>query len=329
VHPENDSRLGQPLCGDCYDYAAAAWFNYYASAELWRRFTTYLPRALATSLGLSERRLRELVRVQYAKVAEFQRRGVVHFHAVLRIDGPAVGDSDDPYPPPLLDVPVDILASAVRDAVHAVAYRVPAWTVERPGIVLRFGRQIDVSPIRHDDQLAAGAVTPAKVAAYIAKYATKAADDFGLGPRLADVADLTLRPDISAHVRRHVETVHELSRVQPRMGRWLHMLGFPGHFATKSRAFSTTLGALRGERRAHRLRAAESRRRQCDPGPVEELLDAEAQDASTLVIGIWHFAGLGYRTTGDAELAAAAAARARERARPPSGVLPVAAGRRS
>jgi hypothetical protein len=29
------------------------------------------------------------VRVSYAKVAEYQRRGVFHFHAVIRLDGPA------------------------------------------------------------------------------------------------------------------------------------------------------------------------------------------------------------------------------------------------
>jgi hypothetical protein len=29
------------------------------------------------------------VRVPFAKVAEYQRRGVVHFHAIIRLDGPA------------------------------------------------------------------------------------------------------------------------------------------------------------------------------------------------------------------------------------------------
>ena len=34
------------MCGDCYDYEAAVLFNLHA-ADLWRRFTTYLPRHLA------------------------------------------------------------------------------------------------------------------------------------------------------------------------------------------------------------------------------------------------------------------------------------------
>ena len=45
-HVEGDPRLGRPMCGDCYDYQAAVLFNAYAG-DLWRRFTTYLPRRLA------------------------------------------------------------------------------------------------------------------------------------------------------------------------------------------------------------------------------------------------------------------------------------------
>ena len=41
-HVDDDPRLGQPLCYDCYDYEAAVLFNAYAG-DLWRRFTTYLP----------------------------------------------------------------------------------------------------------------------------------------------------------------------------------------------------------------------------------------------------------------------------------------------
>jgi hypothetical protein len=32
------------------------------------------------------------------------------------------------------------------------------------------------------------------------------------------------------------------------LGRWVHMLGFRGHFVTKSRRYSTTLGELRAAR---------------------------------------------------------------------------------
>jgi hypothetical protein len=80
------------------------------------------------------------------------------------------------------------------------------------------------------------------------------------------------------------------------------MIGFRGHFASKSRRYSTTLGAIRGERRAYRQRQAAEHAR--------ELL-ADDED-TTLVVTRWEFAGVGYLTRGDAALALSAAARARE-----------------
>lgn len=72
----------------CYDYTGAVLFNACAP-ELWRRFTIALRRALARRAGLTNKALAAQVRVSYAKVAEYQRRGVVHFHAIIRLDGPA------------------------------------------------------------------------------------------------------------------------------------------------------------------------------------------------------------------------------------------------
>jgi hypothetical protein len=67
---------------------------------LWRRFTIALRRQLAHHLGLSEYATRQLVRVQFAKVAEYQRRGIIHFHALIRLDGKPT--DDDLYPPPVV-----------------------------------------------------------------------------------------------------------------------------------------------------------------------------------------------------------------------------------
>ena len=94
-HVEDDPRLGRPMCGDCYDYDAAVLFNAYAG-DLWRRFTTYLPRQLARLAGVTGKELRAALRIRYVKVAEYQARGVVHFHAVIRLD--ATGE--DYQPPP-------------------------------------------------------------------------------------------------------------------------------------------------------------------------------------------------------------------------------------
>jgi hypothetical protein len=150
-----------------------------------------------------------------------------------------------------------------------------------------------------------GGLTPERVAAYLAKYATRSAEDFGLGERR--LSGLALAGvGVSAHVARIVRTAWELGTVDELAGlrRWLHMLGFRGHFATKSRRYATTLGAIRRERADYR------RRQLSDARPI----GVEGQDDdTTLVVGRWQFAGLGYLTAGDAELALCSAARARER----------------
>lgn len=94
--------------------------------------------------------------------------------------------------------------------------------------------------------------------------------------------------------------------------RWLHMLGFRGHFATKSRRYSTTLGRLRSARR--RWQVAQLRRSTRNCGPVTEVDHGEYpdEDETTLVVGSWVFAGIGWCTEGDAALAAESAALARE-----------------
>jgi hypothetical protein len=70
------------LCPDCYDYNAAVVWNAHAP-ELWRRTMIGRRRWLdriAKAHGTQ-------VKVSYAKVAEFQTRGLVHFHALIRLDG--------------------------------------------------------------------------------------------------------------------------------------------------------------------------------------------------------------------------------------------------
>ena len=94
-HPDDDPRLGRPLCPDCYDYSSAVLFNGH-SADLWRRFVTYLPRHLARLAGLTQKQLRSVVAVRFVKVAEYQARGVIHYHAIIRLDAP--GDTYQPPP---------------------------------------------------------------------------------------------------------------------------------------------------------------------------------------------------------------------------------------
>ncbi len=65
------------------------------------------------------------------------------------------------------------------------------------------------------------------------------------------LADLPIRE----HARRLIAECLRLGRVSAldelRLIAWAHMLGFRGHFSTKSRAYSTTLSALRAARAQH------------------------------------------------------------------------------
>ena len=79
-----------PLCRYCYDHTGHVLFNALA-LELWRLFTIYLPRQLARLAGITQRQLRREVRAWFVKVAEYQHRGIVHYHAVTRLN--AMGDS--------------------------------------------------------------------------------------------------------------------------------------------------------------------------------------------------------------------------------------------
>ena len=92
------------------------------------------------------------------------------------------------------------------------------------------------------------------------------------------------------------------------------MLGFRGHFASKSRRYSLTLGALRrARRRAQALMAAcRAEGRPLDLASLEADLLAEDDQETTLVVGHWHYVGSGWASEGERVLAIAAAARARE-----------------
>ena len=77
-HNPDDPRLGEPLCARCYQAGAQVLWNALAG-RLWSRTTIYLYRALAQLVGATEAELRRLVRISFAKVAEYQKRGAVHF----------------------------------------------------------------------------------------------------------------------------------------------------------------------------------------------------------------------------------------------------------
>lgn len=165
-HTADDPALGTALTPDAYDYAGAVLFNNHAG-DLWQRFTTRLRRELAARAGLTRRELPDHVRVSYGKVAEFQKRGALHFHAVIRLDGP-----EGPDTPPPSWATVDLLADSIRAAAaHSyTSVSVPA-AEDQPARTFRWGTQLDVRPVKAFGD--GSDITEQAVASYVAKYAPK------------------------------------------------------------------------------------------------------------------------------------------------------------
>jgi len=155
-----------------------------------------------------------------------------------------------------------------------------------------------------------GEITDASLAGYIAKYATK-----GTG-KTDDHPDRPIRSerhisylDISEHHRRIIETCWQLGGLAQyealNLRKWAHMLGFRGHFLTKSQRYSTTFRAIRTERRTWRL------------ADTLEQLGRDADDpndtppdlATITVINDWRLVGIGHHTDAERELAVAIAER--------------------
>ncbi|MEY9992612.1 hypothetical protein ABIE67_004644 [Streptomyces sp. V4I8] len=289
-HADDDPALGTALAPDRYDYAGAVLWNNHAG-DLWRRFTIYLRREIAARAGLTQAAMKEVCRVSFGKVAEFQKRGSVHFHAVVRLDGP---DGPDTSPPAWATVA--LLDDAIRAAADRVTVPVPA-SGDFPARTLRWGTQVDVQPI---GALGHEELTEQAVASYVAKYATKAAETTGtVDHRIGELSELDKLP-LPTHTRQLIEACWDLDDAYPDrlLARWAHMLGFRGHFSTKSRQYSTTLGALRQVRADYRARQERRER-----GLSEDLDDSEG---STLVLAHWTYAGQGH-TPGESWLAASIA----------------------
>ncbi|MDH6498597.1 hypothetical protein M2156_004816 [Streptomyces sp. SAI-149] len=289
-HTEDDPALGTALDPSRYDYAGAVLWNNHAG-DLWRRFTIYLRREVAARAGLTQAAFKEVCRVSFGKVAEFQKRGAVHFHAVVRLDGP-----DGPDSPPPAWATIALLDDAIRAATGRVSVPLPA-SGDFPARTLCWGSQVDVQAI---GGLEGVELTDGAVASYVAKYATKAAETTEtVDRRIGELAELDKLP-LPAHTRRLIEACSALDDAYPDrlLWRWAHMLGFRGHFMTKSRAYSTTLSERRQVRADYRARQERRER-----GLPEDLDDSES---STLVLAHWTYAGQGH-TPGESWLAASIA----------------------
>jgi hypothetical protein len=329
IHSSDDPMAGEPFCLDCYDYHHQAVWNLHAG-ELWRRTTIAAHRRLADLA----RPLGVKVRLSYAKVAEYQHRGAIHFHAMIRLDGIDPDDSDRVIAPPAAITPEHVRL-ALADAVASTVFSTDTHPRNRAGWPIYWGEQFDVrtvhlSPGDVDD---VGQITSTAVAGYLAKYATKGTEDAGHVSKRLTSESLWFYTERDTHQARQLQAcwylgerplacTTPLERDRWRDGRgtlpgwgklqrWAHMLGYGGHFTTKSRRYSTTLTALREVRKAFQ--------RGQQPLAVElgltGIQDQDLTDDPSPVNLTYLIEGIGWRTTGDAALANTAAAMARERRR--------------
>ncbi|WP_329005697.1 hypothetical protein OHA18_20155 [Kribbella sp. NBC_00709] len=310
THRDGEKILGTPLCLDCYDHDHQVVWNA-LSGELWRRT---MERA-KDILRVEAKKHSATVKLSYGKVAELQARGVAHFHALMRLDGV---DPLDPsaIEPPACAATFTMLAEAVRRAAVATRFRSLPHPDNPDGWLIAWGTQLDIRVVR---QAVDGAITDTAVAGYLAKYATKGAEATGHSSARLTAATVHRYANHYSHAGRLVDACWRLGRPGSdldeteaaknsgrlsyrRLQKWAHMLGFGGHFSTKSRQYSTTLKALR-EARANWRR--DQHRTQDHTDDVE----------TTLIVGNFTYAGTGWKTTGDALLANSAAAKAREHRR--------------
>ena len=170
IHGPDDPCLGEPLCPDCFDYEGAVIWNNLLG-ELWRYTTIYLPRKLAKLLGITQKRLHELVRVSYVKV--------------VGVPAPRPGASARRHPPG----PPDARLPQRRDpaagqAVYQRAARASAPDDRRRTVKVkipdelgagdvRWGKQLDVQQLPVDEP------DRRRWASYLAKYTTKSTEQAG------------------------------------------------------------------------------------------------------------------------------------------------------
>ena len=143
-------------------------------------------------------------------------------------------------------------------------------------VELRFGEQLDTRVLTGDGaELSAGKVA-------VAKYSCKSSHEQITGRD--DEPDGWRDKGVPEHLVQMAAAALRLSERDGlrRIAAWVHMLGSRGHFVTKSRGYSTTLGALRDARAA--------RAEQDEPADAED----DADEDSTLVVAAWEYVGSGY-----------------------------------
>jgi hypothetical protein len=236
-HDVTDPVLGTPLCRDCFDYRGAVFWNAQVS-RLWNRTIEHVRRRIAMGQGLRPSQFSEIARLSYLKVAEFQHRGLIHLHVVLRADGPG-----DPF-----ETPANFLSAAAIS--ELLTETVSTFGIEGVGgSWIRWGQQFRISDVSQQIQ------DDLRIASYLAKYSTKTTDDtLWLARQFRSRREID-QMNVNAHFKRLAATAWELSFSRDlellHLRRHAHAFGYTGQLITKSRSYSTTFHDLRDARARH------------------------------------------------------------------------------
>ncbi|GIE90877.1 replication initiator [Actinoplanes regularis] len=229
-HTADDPALGRPLCLDCYDHDHHVVWNLF-STELWHRTKQAADRYLAqlckarglppVAKSTPSGKIRKVPAAQltHGKAAEMQRRAVVHFHALVRLDGVHPDDPDAVLiPPPGVDV--DDIIAAFQHAVRTISFTTPAHPDRPQGWQIRWGdpdKGFDIQPLTLagdgsiTDDMVSEQVASQK-AGYLAKYTTKSTEATGFSStRITDDTIGQYDPD-GDHISRLVAACWNLGR---------------------------------------------------------------------------------------------------------------------
>jgi len=239
-HDDDDPLLGTPLDPDTYDYETAAWYNATAS----RRLAVTLQKLSRLTYGGTSDPDRRLVSV---RVAEFQARGLVHFHVLV-----------------LGRVKSDTFFTAVRGGINSRTGR-RISPASHAG--MEWGYECDIRYVTPGSKFGIGYYM-AKLANYAVKDADwapgDATDEGSVEPRKTEILQRRSHNRKMDDAALSSGTCSEKTPCQrsipgsrPARACRGHRLavngwGFRGHVFSASRTWGITMGSIRA-RRAHHL----------------------------------------------------------------------------
>jgi hypothetical protein len=179
----------------------------------------------------------------YIKVTEYQRRGLVHIHVVMRLDRAMPKYRDDELRAPDRRFTDERLEQAIRLMASELTAPTPGGD---PDERVSWGREVGVRRLDREERR--------EVAGYLAKYSTKSTEVAGVVlHRVTEgqVDELPVTPHVRGLLRAGFTLDGDGEHDDCRLARYAHTFGNRGHCLTKSRRYSTTFKALRQAREQH------------------------------------------------------------------------------